>query len=668
VGPKRAECLARLGIEKVEHLLRHTPRTYEDRGELIPIAAVMERPPGALATVRGKIVKRNLRRAGRRRSTLRARLEDATGSIEALWFNAQFFARDLAAGCVIAVSGRPSKEGALIQPEFAVLADEMTPVPERLLGTRPLYPLTDGVTQRLIHELVGRCLPCLAEVDDPLPADVRAKADLPPLADACRWAHRPADLAEADRGRERLLFDQILPIELAMRRRARERAGRAVPPPAADGGGSRAFVRGLPFELSVSQRDAIDDAVCDLAADRPMDRMLVGEVGSGKTVVALAAVEEARSRGWQCALLAPTDLLARQHHRAAIELLGDEEGVALLTGSLPAAAAREVRERLADSGVDFVIGTHALFSDATRFRSLGLVVIDEQHRFGVGQREALRAKANAPHSLVMTATPIPRSLALLAFGNADVSRLDPRPDARGDVTTRLVPREKRAAALAWTCERLRKGEQAFFVRPRIEGEEGGAEELHTELRRELRDLEVGLVHGRLAPEVREERLARFRDRRLAALVATTVVEVGIDVPGASILWIEGADRLGLSTLHQLRGRIARRGQRGYCWVVEGADAPEGSRERLAALVELDDGMQLAEIDLALRGPGELLGLRQSGHVGLFAGLGRNGPRRLASLAERAWEAAEMLLDREPSLPGRERPCANEPVASSSSSA
>ncbi len=497
-------------------------------------------------------------------------------------------------------------------------------------------------------------------------------------------------MGEAERGRERLIFDELLPLELAMRRRRRDRRRRKAPRSGAAGGGGRCFVDRLPFTLSPSQEIAVEEGWADLAGPNPMGRLLAGEVGSGKTVVALAIIEEARSLGLQCALLAPTDLLARQHHRSAIELLSQGEvegetadkivagaaggasggGVALLTGSQPAAEAMATRRRLAAGEIDFVVGTHALLSKTTRFRNLGLVVIDEQHRFGVEQRATLLGKARTPHALALTATPIPRTLALLAFGDSDVSGLESRPGARGETTTRVVPFAKRAASLGWVKERLEAGEQAFLVRPRISGESAGAVELHDELiRGPLAGLDVGLVHGRLPADERDEIVGRFQAGRLRALVATTVIEVGLDIPGATILWVEGAERLGLAQLHQLRGRIARRGQRGYCWMVEGRDAPEGSRERLAVLENVDDGLRLAEIDLATRGPGELLGLKQSGRWGPFSGLGASGLGRITELAERAWLAADLIVTREDSNEEERVPCSHEsePVSSSSRS-
>ncbi len=649
VGPKRAEALARLGLRTIEDLLRFAPRSVEERGAPVSPAEVRARA-GGFAVCRARVASAAFRRGRGGRAVLRARLEDSGATCDALWFNASFLAREVTAGAWIAVAGRVSADGALLQPEIARLAGPDAPVPDRLQGCRPLYAVTDGISQRLVHDLVGAALDAVAAIAEPLPERVRAAAGVLPLAEAIRRAHRPRTLAEAEAGRERLLFDALLRIELAVKRRLRVRRRRRAPRGAGRGGGARAFTATLPFPLTASQAAAVAAACDDLGAACPMGRLLVGEVGSGKTAVALAVIQEARSRGLRCALLAPTDLLARQHFATARGFLPGDDGVVLLTGSLAPAAAREVRGRLAGGHADFAIGTHALLADGTTLPDLGLCVIDEQHRFGVRQRRALLAKARTPHALVLTATPIPRTLALLAFGDVDISVLEPRPGAAGDVDTIVVEPGRRAAALARLAERLRAGEQAFFVRPRIGGDggdAGGAVELHGELSRgPLAGAALGLVHGRMPAAEREAVLEAFREGRLRALVATTVVEVGLDVPGATLLWVEQADRLGLAQLHQLRGRIARRGQKGYCLLVPSADAPEGARDRLEALGKVKDGLRLAEIDLATRGPGELLGLRQSGRLGAFAG-GSNAPERLVDLVDRARRAADLLLEREP---------------------
>jgi ATP-dependent DNA helicase RecG len=650
VGPKRAERLARLGIATVDDLLRRPPRDYEPRGDVVSVAEAKSRPRGDFAVVRGRITSVTMRRIARGRSVLRARLEDASGSIHALWFNAPFLADELPAGAEVALSGRLSDAGALVQAEIARVGEDGV-VPDRLTGLRPVYSLTDGVPARLYRDCVAAALDAAADVDDPLPEAARAAAGVLPLAPALRCAHRPGTAEEARRGCERLLLDEILPLELAVRRRARDRFRRTSPRPSLEGGGAGAFVDALSFELSPSQRTAVEEIAADLARPHPMSRLLVGEVGSGKTVVALAAAEEARSRGWQCALLAPTDMLARQHWRTARGLLGGR--VELLTGTLDAGEAAAARRRIAAGESELVVGTHALLSESTRFPRLGLVVIDEQHRFGVEQRAALLRRARTPHCLVLTATPIPRTLALLAFADCDLSTLDPLAVSRGPVETRLLAPRERQGALARVRTLLDGGQQAFFVRPRIGGDEGGAEALHEELAGgALRGLDVALVHGRLPPALRDERLEAFRRGEVRALVATTVVEVGLDVPGATVLWVEGAERFGLATLHQLRGRIARRGQRGYCWLVEGADSPEGARQRLETVVEVDDGLRLAEIDLLARGPGELVGLKQSGRSAWLANLGADGSVRLAEIAERARLAAEAVLAAE-----EESPCA-----------
>ena len=648
VGPKRAAALERLGIQTVRDALRHLPRGYEDRGKPVSIASASARDPGDFAVVRGRVDRAHLRRTGRGRTTFRVVLADETASIVALWFNAPFLASEIAVGSHVALSGRLSEGRAFLQPEVARLAEE-DPIPDRLTGIRASYALTEGVSARLLRACIGHALAVAHEIEDPWPPEVLAIAGMPPLREAVVAAHRPRFLSEAEAACDRLRFDELLPVELAMRRRLRERRARTAPLARASGGGAARFVRSLPFALSESQAHSVDEIVADMRGDRPMTRLLAGEVGSGKTVVAFAALEEARSRGHAAALLAPTDLLARQHARTALQLLPkSQHEVVLLVGSLNHAEARRARERLATGEASIAIGTHALLSDSTRIPRLGLVVVDEQHRFGVEQREALLARADTPHSLLLTATPIPRSLALLAYGDADVSTLERLRGARGRVVTEVIPGRARRATLRRIRELIDAGEQAFFVRPRIDGDDAGVEELHRELERgPLAGVRTEIVHGRLPADERDARLGRFAAGEVAALVATTVIEVGIDVPGATILWVEGAERLGLAQLHQLRGRIARRGQTGYCWIVEGADAPDSSRERLRTFAKLDDGLILAELDLALRGPGELLGLRQSGRFGMFAGLGAGAPARWLELSERAWRAADFLLGKEP---------------------
>ena len=648
VGEKRAASLARLGLRTVEDVLRNAPRAYEERGDVVAAASVPARA-GGFAVVRGRVSRASFHRGRGGRAVFRARIADVSGSADAIWFNASFLARDIREGVAVAVSGRVSEDGVLLQPEIARLVSPEDELPARLGGCRPVYSLTEGISQRLVRELARAALAAADAIEDPLPPDIRDSCGVLELAAAFRCAHQPEDAADGDRGRERLLFDALLGIELAVKRRLRARLTRHAPRGDGRGGGAERFARGLPFELTPSQRAAISAACQDLAGPCPMGRIVVGEVGSGKTAVALAVIEEARSRGLRCALLAPTDLLARQHFATAQSLVpSGAERVVLLTGTLPAAEAREARRRLSVGEADLAIGTHALLSESTLLPELGLCVIDEQHRFGVRERRALLVKARTPHALVLTATPIPRTLALLAFGDVDLSVIESRPEGLGDVETRLVTPAGRGKLLAAIRERLTAGEQAFFVRTRIgaDGEPSGAVELHRELTRgPLACLPIGLVHGRLPAPVRQEVVDAFRSRRLAALVATTVVEVGLDVPGATILWVEEPERLGLAQLHQLRGRIARRGQKGYCWLVPAKDAPAAARERLEVLAHVRDGLRLAEIDLATRGPGELLGHRQSGRLS-FGSVGE-GAGRLVDLVDRVRRAADLLWEREP---------------------
>jgi ATP-dependent DNA helicase RecG len=665
IGSSRAERLAGLGVRTIEDLLRRAPRAYEDRGGVLTIAEARAREPGSMVAVGGTITRASLHRF-RGRSHFRAVLEDETAKIEIFWFHAGRLSSGLKKDSGLAVSGRISEKKTLLHPEFAPWR-KGEEFPARLLGIRPVYSLAEGITQRLIRDLTAQALDQIESPRDPLSPDLLRETGVVSLDDAFQFAHAPSSLEEGRKGQERLLFEEIYALELAMARRAAIREARDANAARPAENAAMRFLESLPFKPSASQRSAALDLVRDLDAASRTERLLAGEVGSGKTVVALAAAFEAAERGMQSALLAPTALLAQQHLRSALEFFPRAvERVALLTGSMAADEARRTRGRLADGRVDLIIGTSALLSEKTRFRKLGLVMVDEQHRFGVEQRDSLARKGEDVRVVGISATPIPRTLALLAYPGWDVSLLEGRPDSRGPVTTRVLELRDRERALAWIADRVRSDMQAILIRPRIEGEKEGAVAFHEELHGgAFAGIEIGLVHGALSADAREKALAQFASGRMRALIATTIVEVGIDVPGASILWIEGAEMLGLAQLHQLRGRIARRGQKGYCFVVPSEECPPAALARLATFRDVQDGLRLAEIDLADRGPGELLGIRQSGAFSFGAARGfADDPEALGALLEKARTAARIAASREVRMAGEPSQCDPQPSHSS----
>lgn len=618
VGPRRAEALRRLGITTVRDLLWYLPRRYEPRAELTTIA---EARPGALATLAVEVLEAKLVQLGYRRTLLRAQARDHTGVVELVWFNQPYYAERLAQGGRLLVTGKlRMREGRLqmVAPSFEPLAEGESPGRDSSPPLRPVYPATEEVSQKQLRRVIASALRShLQYVEEMFPPGFRRRRNLLELRAALAKVHWPASEQEAALALRRLKYEEFFVFQtgLALRRRdlQRERAAGAIQvTPKIDARIRRLF----PFPLTRAQERVIAEVRADLARSRPMNRLLQGDVGSGKTVVAVYALLAAVANHFQAALMAPTEILAEQHFRTLEGYLRRARvRRCLLRGGMAAAERRDLLARIARGEVDIVVGTHALIQSDVRFANLGLLVIDEQHKFGVLQRAALREKGWHPHTLVMTATPIPRTLTLTAFGDLDLSVIDQMPPGRGRLITRLVPPEKRPAAYDFIRRQLRRGRQCFVVAPLVRGGDddvASAEQLAERLQAgEFREFEVALVHGQMSSQAKDEVMRRFRRGRAQVLVATPVIEVGLDVPRATVLVVENAERFGLSQLHQLRGRIGRGPTTSYC-LLFAESATEAARRRLDILVSTRDGFRIAEEDLKIRGPGEFFGTRQHG--------------------------------------------------------
>jgi ATP-dependent DNA helicase RecG len=631
VGPSIAKRLSKLGLETVGDLLWQRPRRYE---EPVPAKRIVELFGEEEAVIEGVVRSASSRRRGRLK-ILTATVADETGSIKATWFNQPWLEARLTPGTPVRLRGRRNRFG------FAVSSYDLEGEAETA-DFAPVYPASEDVSQKKLRELRAQVLGLVRHVREPLPAELRARESLPLRADALAALHRPRSLAEAEAGRTRLAFDELLVLRLALARTAaaREQASAEALPSA--GELLTAYRASLPFDLTGDQERAIAEIDVDLGRTTPMHRLLQGDVGAGKTVVALYALLRAVEHGRQAALMAPTETLAEQHFLTIDELCsGLGVRVELLTSSLRARAHTNVRQLIASGDALLVVGTHALIQKEVSFRDLAVVVVDEQHRFGVGQRSAL-AEGRSPHVLHMTATPIPRTLALTVYGDLDVSELTMPPANRKPVITRWIPEERASAAYTRLTRLLREGRQAYVVCPLIEQSETSraraAEHEAERLRQhELRDFRVGCLHGKLKTAERREVMARFKARELDVLVATTVIEVGVDVPNATVMIVQEADRFGLAQLHQLRGRVGRGAEQSYCLLVSRPveELTEDADERLKAMVETTNGFELAERDLEIRGEGQLLGARQSGYSDLrFVRL-----RKDQKLLERARDAA-----------------------------
>ncbi len=666
-GLSAAATLRRAGIKlevyTVRDLLFHLPRRYDDLREMSSLGDLVWDPEGTVVSARARVADVRVEPGfrGRTQRTI-ARLEDPTGSIEATWFGRRFIERRLHVDSEVVVSGKVKRFGrrlTLDNPEFQVVTDDS----ELLHAGRivPIYPLTAGLTAARLRSAIREALDRAGHAyPEYLPAPIRDEEHLVPIARAIEAAHYPDTFDERDEALRRLAFDELFALQLGMVQRRRQRVRDAAPEVAVDADADAAVrsaltealtVRvGRPVRLTVDQDAAMDSIRDDLARSTPMLRLLQGDVGSGKTAVAAYALAATARAGLQGALLAPTDLLARQHLETVGALLeGVGIGVTLLTGSLRGDVKARATEAIASGQALVVVGTHALIQETVSFADLGLVVIDEQHRFGVDQRGALEAKAGgrSPHVLLMTATPIPRTLGQVLYADLDVSDLRTPPAGRVQIRTGI----RKPGELDGTWRKVReeagKGHRTFVVVPLIEegADEGdgavAAESEAVRLAELLDPLRVGMVHGRLKPADRDAEMTRFRDGELDVLVGTTVVEVGVDVPAATMMVIEGADRFGLAQLHQLRGRVGRGTAESYCVLVS-ESTDEVAQARLRAVAETHDGFELAEKDFELRREGDVLGLAQSGFPRLrVASLQIAGHR---DLAVRARAHAEAMLD------------------------
>lgn len=645
MGPKVAERLARLGLGTLRDLAEHVPRAYLDWEE---VGSFGDLSAGQEGTVRCTLERIRVRPTRRRNLKLvEGVVVDAAGVREtAIWFNQAYLAK-LPAGTELLLHGTRELGGG-----FRVLRHEIGGAGIHTVGLVPEYRASEDVPSYRLRALVEEALPRLRFLPDPLPARLRAGERLPLRADALVAAHRPQERGEAAVARERLALEELLVLQLASlrRRRTLDETTSAQPLPG-DGELIARYREILPFTLTEEQEAAIGEIGGDLAEPRPMQRLLQGEVGSGKTVVALYALLRAVEAGHQGALMAPTETLAEQHF-LTVEGICNELGVRceLLTSSLPAARRRAARERLASGETDLAVGTHALIQEDVEFRSLAVAVVDEQHRFGVEQRRALGRAT--PHVLHMTATPIPRTLAQTVYGDLDVTEIARLPADRRPVITSWVGHERSGEAYTRLRRHLKEGRQAYVVCPLVsesETVEARAAEQEAERLRtaELRGFRVGCLHGKLRPAERRQTMEAFKRGELDVLVATTVIEVGVDVPNATIMIVQEADRFGLAQLHQLRGRVGRGAEQSYCLLVSRPkeELTDEASRRLEALVETTDGFRLAEVDLELRGEGQLLGVRQSGLTDLkFANVVRD-----RELIARARKWAEQLIDEDPVL-------------------
>ena len=650
VGPSSVSKLSGLGIETIGELLYHFPRRYLDRSTVVQIGQVMT---GQNVTVVGLVREVDSRPTRRGRSILVVTIFDGTGYLSGVWFNQEYRKEQLKEGVEVAFSGRVRFEYnrlQIVNPDYDILGrpDAGSKTGESIHTGRiiPLYPGTAGMTSVMLRRLISRALVVLGETADPLPEPVRRKFDLAPLGDSLREIHFPRDQESLKKALARAVFDEIfiMQVGLALRKKRHETESKGIShaPP---GGLVQTFLESLPFKLTGAQHRSWLEIAEDMGRSYRMNRLLQGEVGSGKTVVAVLALLLTVESGYQGAIMAPTEVLAYQHYTRITGML---EGLPLRVELLTGGPGRDALDDIAAGTVDIVIGTHALIQEVVGFKRLGLAIIDEQHRFGVVQRFLLEKKGESPDVLHMSATPIPRTLSLTLYGDLDVSVIDELPAGRKRVQTVVADKSRRKDAFKIVETEVARGRQVFVICPLVEESEKlegrAAEEEAKRLSRVFRGYRIGLLHGQMKSEEKRQVMEQFDAGAIDILIATIVVEVGVDVPNATVMIIENADRFGLAQLHQLRGRIGRGNEKAIA-VLFADPSTDEARARMEAIQEYEDGFSLAEADLRIRGEGSLFGTRQSGLPDLkLARLSRN-----FELIKRAREEAFRIVDNDPTL-------------------
>lgn len=619
---KHLELLASVGVKTVEDFIYYFPRAYTDASGITPIADAKE---GELATFSGVLSNFFSKKLPGNRQFTKAILSDDTGSIELVWFNQKFIMHQYKPGMHVFVSGKPK----LNMRKLSLAGPTVEHKREEQLHTGrivPIYHETEGLNSKWIREKMRLILnEFIKQVEDYLPEEIRTKEKLIPLKEAIEYAHFPVTVEDLEAAKKRLGFDELFLIQLKAIHKKwlwQHSDTSKIKKLQIDQNHLATMLGNLPFQLTDAQQNTLNEIIEDLEKDIPMSRLIQGDVGSGKTVIAGLAALAMIKNGDQVAIMAPTEILAKQHFKTLFKFFQQYEiNMQQILGSTPQKQKEEIIIQLKTGTADLVIGTHALIQENIGFKKLGLAIIDEQHRFGVKQRDTLKSHGT-PHILSLSATPIPRTLAMTLYGDQDLSVIDELPPGRKPIETHIVPEKKRIDAYNWIREQVRKGRQVFVVCPLIEQSENTEDERMLELKSVMQvyeelsqnvfpDLKVHFLHGKMKQEEKDEIMAKFSANEINLLVATSVIEVGIDVPNATIMIIEGAERFGLSQLHQFRGRVGRGDHQSYCFLFTNKESTNGTK-RLTAMVKYQSGFALSEIDLEMRGPGELYGLRQSG--------------------------------------------------------